>query len=180
MTGAFEIAALIASPTIVAAYSLAQKRWELQRADLTEARKIIDTAAMQVSRERDAVHQLLYVWRTAPGVDTFNRAIDHANATRVESRAVLSQVIFRLGREADITRRYQDVLDEIELFVTTVQAAVSTGHGQDAVAERKFLDFMKGHVERFENACFALAGVSLARRHMASEPTMTTRLNESD
>src|SRR4249919_1081332 len=98
MPSAFGVIALVAAPTIVAVYSWAQRRWEFQRSDLAEARSIIDRAALCISRERDAMHRLLWEWRSGSAADSKNVAMDHASEIRIESRAILTGLIVRLGR----------------------------------------------------------------------------------
>jgi len=171
MPSAFEVVALVGAPTIVAVYSWAQRRWEFQRSDLAEARSIVDSAALCICRERDAVHRLLWEWRSGSDSASKNAAVDHANSIRIESRALFTGLVVRLGRQSTITCRYQDVLDEVELFGNFMVQAFEANEPFDPRAEEKVLNFLHEHVRSFEEAAFAFVKLDL-RHQPASKPVV--------
>jgi hypothetical protein len=179
MTTTFEVIALVVSPTVVAAYAALQRRWELTRADLGEARRIIDAAASQICKERDAVHELLHLWRIADraGLDA---ATDKLNAVRVDSRALRTSLAVRLGPQSATVKRYIDILDEIDMFVPLVQEAIAEGAPYDRAMDRKHNGFITEHVECFETAAWSIAKVRAPQGDRDDGPSLMERITQTD
>jgi hypothetical protein len=124
------IISLVLTPTVVARYSLVQKRYELQRTDLQELRTVLDNASERLAFASRALEGWAALTRRAVKHPDGPEAIEvrraHADAA-ARARAAIDRVGTQAGRGSDVYLTYYKALHAIQSYSNALVAAFEAG-----------------------------------------------------
>jgi hypothetical protein len=116
------VASLIATPTIVAIFAFAQRRWEHQNEERRELREVLDHAARELNRVMRGAEMLHNHYKSGT---TSGPTWDTAHATYrgllEDTRTARDRLAIRLGMESEVSEAYVSALGCLDDYMRTVR-----------------------------------------------------------
>jgi hypothetical protein len=174
MADAVAVASLVATPTIVAAYSYFQKRYELQRADRAELRKTLDNAANQFGVVQRMSEDFSVLWGRGvqASADQYGELVARHLQSLPEARAAIDQIAIRAGRRAPVYATYRAAMDRVNDYRNLCMRGIEEGQPYDS---EQVLRLREGAVDArgaFLDAATAVAGSTDERAQSPLYPTL--------
>lgn len=149
------IASLILTPTIVAAYAFAQRRWEHRNEERRELRQVVDDAARELNRATRGVEMLHNHYKD--GAKPSDQAwVDSRAAFRSlleNTRTARDRLAIRLGMDSEVFRAYKAALEALDAYrvklTDSVKNAVPYASGRVEAARQPLV---QAHVDFLEAA----------------------------
>jgi hypothetical protein len=161
------IISLVLTPTVVARYSLVQKRYELQRTDLQELRTVLDNASERLAFASRALEGWAALTRRAVKHPDGPEAIEvrraHADAA-ARARAALDRVGIRAGRGSDVYFTYYKALHAIQSYSNALVAAFEARGQLDPKEEARMLNAVYIARKAFIDSATGAAGTTRGRQ----------------
>jgi hypothetical protein len=163
MADPIAIISLVATPTIVAAYSIAQSRYELQRTDMRELRAVLDASADSFLATLSVCEEYDELWYSGAPADGHEARRLHARNDELlaQTRTARDRIAIRVGRQDKVCVLLGEALRALDDFFEFITEAHGNGSAHDQSRAVQLRRDAIAARERFLDAAAMMAGTQL-------------------
>lgn len=153
------IASLIATPTIVAAYSYFQKRYEMQRSERAELRTTLDSAASELATAQRIGERYDNIWLVGAAARAEFERVEHDHELLLPLvRAAGDRIAIRAGRSSDVFSMFECAGNRVNAYWDRGRQGCENEESYDADEAERLRQAVVDGRQRFLDAAVVAAG----------------------